>query len=155
VNIKYYSGRAIYRKEFSFDKSKATAEDRFLLDLGKVHVVAEVILNGKNLGILWLTPFRVDVTDALISGENTLEISITNQWTNRLIGDEQFPATDGYDKSAEKMPVWYVNNEPMPAGERSTFCTATFYKASDPLMPSGLIGPVKIIIEKQIDISFK
>jgi hypothetical protein len=148
-NIKYYSGTAIYRKTFPFDKSKATNEDRFMLDLGIVHVVAEVKLNGKNLGVLWLSPFRVDITDALVSGENKLEISITNQWTNRLIGDEQFPATDSYDKSVEKMPSWYVNNEPMPDSERTTFCTAAFYKATDPLMPSGLIGPVQIGVEKQ------
>jgi hypothetical protein len=56
-----------------------------------LEAIAEVGIGG----VLWLSPFRVDITDALVSGENKLEISITNQWTNRLIGDEQFPATDG------------------------------------------------------------
>jgi hypothetical protein len=73
-----------------------------------------------------------------------LEIHITNQWTNRLIGDERFPATDGYDKSAIKMPDWYINNEPMPAGERSTFCTYSFYKKDSELISAGLLGPVSI-----------
>jgi hypothetical protein len=46
------------------------------------------------------------------------------------------------------MVEWYVNNEPLPAGQRTTFCTAGFYTADDPLMPSGLMGPVEIRIKK-------
>ena len=66
------------------------------LDLGRVQVLAEVIVNGKNLGILWKLPFRVEVTDAIHPGDNDLEIRVTNLWPNRLIGDEQLPPENQY-----------------------------------------------------------
>ncbi len=149
-NIKFYSGTAIYRKNFQFSKRKSSVQDRLILDLGEVSVVAQITLNGHDLGVLWLSPFTVDITSALVSGENKLEIEITNQWTNRLIGDERFPANDGYDKSGEKMPQWYVNNQPMPQSERTSFCTAQFYSKNSPLMSSGLLGPVQIKTYKRV-----
>lgn len=39
---------------------------------------------------------------------------------------------------------WFVNNETIPEGQRTTFCTVSFYNADDPLIPSGLMGPVSI-----------
>jgi len=84
--------------------------------------IAEVSLNGKPLGILWKEPFRVDVTDTLVEGKNELTIQITNLWANRLIGDQKLP---------EK--------------ERSTWTSGEFFKATDPLLPSGLLGPVQIL----------
>jgi len=74
------------------------------------------------LGILWKTPFRVDVTSALKAGANTLEIKVANLWVNRLIGDEQPGAAKKYPYTAVK-----------------------FYRADSPLLPSGLIGPVRIV----------
>ncbi len=68
----------------------------FFLDLGAVEVMAEVIVNGVNKGIFWSRPYLIDVTDVLKPGENTLEIKVTNQWTNRLIGDEQLPEENEY-----------------------------------------------------------
>lgn len=156
-NIKYYSGTAIYRKTFTWDESSADANSRYILELGDVKIVAEVRLNGKEIGVSWMAPFRLDITEALLPGENLLEIKITNQWSNRLIGDERFPKQDGgYSLSGNppasdsKMPDWYINNEPMPEGPRTTFCTGQFYNANDPLMPSGLMGPVYIKTVKQI-----
>ena len=78
-----------------------------------------------------------------------MEIKITNQWSNKLIGDKRFPPSySGYKLEGNfpkgTMMGWYANNEPMPDGKRSTFCTADFYNSNDPLMPSGLLGPVKI-----------
>ena len=64
---------------------------RVYLDLGNVQVLAQVKLNGKDLGILWKPPFRLDVTDAVQAGDNALEVRVTNNWVNRLIGDEQLP----------------------------------------------------------------
>lgn len=148
-NIKYYSGTAIYRKTFDFDKMTEDSE-RYVLDLGQVNIVAEVIVNGKNLGVLWMSPFRVDITKELQQRNNTLEIRVTNQWTNHLIGDERFPATDGYTQDALKMPAWYTKNEPMPKSERTTFTTTQFYTAKSPLLSAGLLGPVQIKNEKVI-----
>jgi hypothetical protein len=152
-NIKYYSGTAIYRKTFNWDNEVLASQNKYILKLGDVKIVAEVILNGKNISIDWMPPFNVDITNALQKGENHLEIKITNQWSNKLIGDERFPASyTGYELEGNFpkgiMMDWYSNNEPMPHGKRTTFCTASFYKANDELMPSGLLGPVQIIMEK-------
>jgi hypothetical protein len=154
ANIKYYSGTAIYRKTFEWKRETELDENHYILDLGEVKIVAEVKLNGTDLGVSWMPPFRVDITDAIKEGENQLEIKVTNQWSNKLIGDERFPKSfSGYKLEGNfpkgKMMDWYANNEPMPAGQRTTFCTGGFYKADDPLMPSGLLGPVILKSEKQ------
>ncbi|MBN2578370.1 MAG: alpha-L-rhamnosidase N-terminal domain-containing protein, partial [Pirellulales bacterium] len=89
--VKYYSGPATYVKTFTLPEEQIAKDRRFLLDLGKVEVMAEVKLNGKDLGILWKAPYRVDVTEALRPGENTLEVKVVNLWINRMIGDEFLP----------------------------------------------------------------
>ena len=80
------------------------------------------MVNGKSLGIIWKRPFRLDLTDALKPGENKLEIKVTNLWVNRLIGDQQPDNKTKY-----------------------TYTTMPFYQADSPLLPSGLLGPVKIV----------
>ncbi|MBK0381940.1 hypothetical protein I5M32_03125 [Pedobacter sp. SD-b] len=154
-SIKYYSGTATYYKSFTIKADFLKPNQSYVLDLGKVSIVAEVKLNGKNLGVLWMPPFKTDITKYLKAGENKLEIKITNQWSNRLIGDERYPKQDGgYElegsRPTGKMPEWYTNNDPMPPGPRTTFTTAPFYKKDDPLMSSGLLGPVKIVASENI-----
>lgn len=143
-NIKYYSGTAIYRTNFNFKKDLSDTENQYILNLGDVKIVSEVILNGKNIGVDWIKPFEFNITNALVQGENKLEIKITNQWSNKLIGDERF--SKSYKEKCQGTPImdWYSKNEPMPKGKRTTFCTVSFYKSTDALMPSGLLGPVKI-----------
>ena len=137
--IKYYSGHAIYRATFQAKKGKC------LLDLGKVAVMAEVSLNGKPLGTLWKPPYRVEVSDALKDGENTLEVRVVNLWINRLIGDEQLP--DDSDRNPngtlKTWPKWLEQGKPSPTG-RLTFGSWSLYKKDDPLVESGLLGPVKL-----------
>ncbi|MBN2579449.1 MAG: alpha-L-rhamnosidase N-terminal domain-containing protein, partial [Pirellulales bacterium] len=89
--VKYYSGPATYVKTFTVPEEQIAKDRRFLLDLGKVEVMAEAKLNGKDLGILWKPPYRVDVTEAIRPGENTLEVKVVNLWINRMIGDEFLP----------------------------------------------------------------
>jgi hypothetical protein len=60
---------------------------KILLDLGSARDIAEICLNGKSLATLWKLPYRVDVTRALKPGANQLEVKVTNEWTNRQIGD--------------------------------------------------------------------
>ena len=149
-NIKYYSGSASYKTTFEWNEDLKNSENQYILDLGVAKIVAEVILNGKNMGVSWMPPFKVDITEAMQKGENQLEIRITNQWSNKLIGDERFPTSyAGYKLEGNfpkgKMMDWFVNNESLPTGKRTTFCTADFYKADDPLLPSGLLGPVRIL----------
>ena len=118
---------------------------RWYLDLGKVAVMAEVRLNGKDLGIAWKTPYRVDATEALKPGENILEMKVVNLWINRQIGDEQLP--EDCDRNAngtlKRWPTWLQEGKPSPTG-RYTFSSWKLWKKGDPLQESGLLGPVTL-----------
>ncbi len=74
------SGRGIYSTTFSTKASDAN--DRIILDLGDVKDVAEVRINGKLVDTLLLRPYRIDITSSVRSGENTLEIAVTNALYN-------------------------------------------------------------------------
>jgi len=117
--IKYYSGTATYRKKF--DKPRGTTGKRLYLNLGKVNYIAEVRLNGKNLGVVWCAPWRVEVTEGMRARDNELEIDVANLWPNRLIGDAG-----------------------LPPEKRLTKTNVRTYKAGSPLLPSGLLGPLKL-----------
>ncbi|HEX6626002.1 MAG TPA: glycosyl hydrolase, partial [Pyrinomonadaceae bacterium] len=123
--VKYFSGTATYTKTVQAPRGWFRTGARILLDLGAVKDIAEVSLNGKALGVLWKPPFRVDVTGALKPGANRLEIKVTNQWTNRLVGDRAAPA----DKK-------------VLAAEASA---ARGFGPPPALTESGLLGPVTFI----------
>ena len=152
IGVKYFSGTATYTNKFPVAADAMAGGKRLFLDLGRVQVLAEVLVNGKNLGILWKLPFRVEITDAVHTGDNDLEIRVTNLWPNRLIGDEQLPAENQYNVAGQpgrlnaitKMPDWYVQGLPKPDGGRITFTTWHHWSATDALLESGLIGPVQI-----------
>jgi hypothetical protein len=117
--IRYFSGTATYTTKFTLTEAKLA-----ILDLGNVREIAEVKLNGHNLGILWKRPFVVALGSAAKVGDNELEISITNLWPNRLIGDQN-----------------------LPPEQRRTHTNITKFHANSPLMPSGLLGPVTLRFE--------
>jgi hypothetical protein len=119
--VKYFSGTATYAQDFDASPAWLQQGSKQVLDLGRVKEFAEVLLNGKPLGILWRAPFQVDVTGALRPGKNHLEIRITNLWPNRIIGDEQ-PA----------------------ASRKYTFTAYKVFTKDSPLLESGLLGPVTI-----------
>ena len=148
--VKYFSGTATYKKAFLF-RGLLPAKDRaYWLDLGDLKNIAEVKLNGKDLGILWKPPFRVDVTDALRDGSNELDIRVTNLWPNRLIGDEQLPEDREWDGLHLKAwPQWLLDGKPSPTG-RFTFTTWHHWKKDDALLPSGLFGPVTLRTEVRV-----
>ena len=159
-SINYYSGTATYVKTITIPKELLKTDIKAVLDLGEVYIVAKVWLNNKQVAISWMPPFELDISEYLVSGENYMKIELTNQWSNRLIGDERFPSNDGNYKiegyrPEGKMPDWYVKNEPRPSGKRTTFTTAPFYKQDSPLMPSGLLGPVEIKFSKEVTYSHK
>ena len=133
---------------------------RLFLDLGRVEVIAEVLVNGRNLGIAWKAPYRLEVTDALRAGDNQLEIRVTNLWPNRLIGDEQLPEEYAYGapppagggasgtgptNAIREIPKWFVEGKPKPAGARVTFTTWRHWRKDSPLHASGLLGPVRLL----------
>jgi hypothetical protein len=146
--VKYFSGTATYSTKFQISDLKSQIH----LDLGKVHDLARVTLNGKDLGVLWQPPFTVDITSALKTGENQLEIAVTNTWHNRLVGDEQFPADfewgeDRGDKghAMKAYPDWFIKNQPRPEQNRKCFVVWYYHRKDTPLLPAGLIGPVTLV----------
>jgi hypothetical protein len=119
--IRHYSGTATYRKYF--DQPSATINRRVYLDLGAVASMARVRLNGQDIGPVWCAPWRIEITDAMKTTDNHLEVEVVNTWANRLIGDSGLPESERLTVVAQSM--------------RS--------KADLPLMPSGLIGPVRLM----------
>ena len=113
--------------------------------------MARVKLNGKDRGVLWKPPYRVQITDAIQAGENTLEISVVNLWPNRMIGDEQLPEDSprNPDGTLREWPQWLVEGKPSPTG-RYTFGTWRLWAKDAPLQESGLLGPVRILIAETI-----
>ena len=142
--ISYFSGTATYKKQFTLSEELLQSDYSLELDLGCVRVIAEVIVNGEKLGILWKTPFRVNLHDAVHKGVNDLEIKITNLWPNKLIGDERFPDDIEWNGSCiKKWPEWLTDHKKR-SSERTTFSTWKFWNKDSPLQSSGLLGPVVI-----------
>jgi hypothetical protein len=149
--LKYFSGTAVYRKSFDLSANKLAANPTIRLDLGDVQLIAEVIVNGENLGVLWKPPFQIDVTDSFKAGSNELEIRVTNLWVNRLIGDQQFPDIYEYESPVKpgeslitEIPSWLTSNAPRPKTQAKTFTVFRYQNKDSPLLESGLIGPVKL-----------
>lgn len=142
--ICYYSGTATYNNTFELTKKAINSETSLELDLGAVAQIAEVKVNGKDLGILWRSPFRICLDKVVHVGENTLEVKITNLWPNRLIGDARIPADfKRRGPNIKQWPEWIEN----PAERPSTCTTLTAYRhwsKDDTLLPSGLLGSVII-----------
>jgi hypothetical protein len=117
--VRYFSGAGTYSNTFTMPGVRKGV--RYVIDLGEVKEMAEVTLNGKPLGTVWTTPYRIDVTKALKPGKNLLQVKVANLWVNRLVGDAQPDAKVKY-----------------------TFTIIPTYRADAPLKPSGLMGPVEI-----------
>ena len=139
--IKYYSGIATYRKNINLTNSPL---EKAYLDLGVVRDMARVKLNGRDLGVVWCAPWRVEVTGSIKTGDNQLEIEVVNRWANRLIGDKQ--AADANVRTVE-CPPGFFGGQPFKTG-RYTYCLHDPYNAQSPLDPSGLIGPVTLQTHK-------
>lgn len=122
-----FSGSATYTTTVQLEKS--SKDTRFLLDLGRVSTIAEVMVNGKQVDVLWGPPFRVDITSNLTSGLNGISIKVTNTWFNRL----------AYDAS-------------LPEPQRKTW-TIRGPAANAPLETAGLVGPVNIHRGSVVDLN--
>lgn len=118
--VRFYSGHATYTKRFSLP-----AVNGAVLDLGEVMVLAQVRINGQAAGGVWTWPYRLDISRFVQEGENTLEVTVYNNWQNRLIADEK-----------------------LRPEERGTWTNHHSFEADDPLQSSGLLGPVQIITTK-------
>jgi hypothetical protein len=118
-NIKYFSGTATYTKDFEINKS--ALDGNLVLELENIKDVGSVSLNGKALETLWKAPFEVDITKTVKIGKNTLEIKVTNQWDNRIIGDRALPK------------------------EKKALAYAPAFGVGQKLKESGIIGEVRIM----------
>lgn len=144
--VRYFSGTATYYTTFDLPQWPLSANLDARLDLGDVQVIAEVCLNGNELGIFWKPPFRVDVANVLKKGTNTLEVRVTNLWPNRLIGDEFLPDNREWNSSGalKRWPDDVLKGQPPLETGRVTWTTWRHYTTDSPLLPSGLLGPVKL-----------
>ena len=129
--IKYYSGTATYRKSFDLSFPKGN-DGHIYLDLGNVKHVSSVRINNKDLGILWCTPWRVDITDYVKETGNLVEIDVINLWANRVIGDWKLPKEQRFTRTHDVFRF-------------------DMLRASTPLTDAGLLGPVSILKEKVWD----
>ncbi len=111
-----FSGTVTYIT--AFDMEAVSPDKKYSLDLGRVEMIAEVSLNGKKLRTLWAPPYRLDVTEAIRAGTNTLMIEVTGTWFNRLVYDARQPE--------EIRKTWTINGPSKDAELRD----------------SGLLGPV-------------
>ena len=122
AGVKYFSGTGTYTRAVEVPAAWRASGGRLLLELGAVKNIADVRVNGRFVGFAWRPPFRVDVTDAVTTGKNNVEIRVSNLWPNRLIGDKQ-PGV----------------------GRKYAFAIFDPFRADSPLLPSGLLGPVRLL----------
>ena len=137
--IKYFSGTAIYEKSFDY---KEKSKSKIILSLGNVEIMARVWINEKYAGILWTSPWQLEITKLLKQGENRIKIEIVNTWRNRMIGDSFYP-NDW--ENHKQWPTWLLTGKERPKTNRITFATYSPYKPTDTLSPSGLLVPVELI----------
>jgi hypothetical protein len=124
AGVKYFSGTAVYRTSFEAPATKMG--ERVMLDLGRVESMAEVTLNGRNMGWLWMSPSRVDITEIVKAGANTLEVKVINTWHNRLVGQKHEPAAFS---APNAFKPWLAED----------------YDPGKDLKPAGLLGPVQVL----------
>ena len=134
--VKYFSGIAAYYKELDISADRLGSGRQIFLDLGRVRFVADVYLNGKNLGILWKPPFQVDITHAARIGRNQLVIEVANTWSNRLTGDAQSPENKKYCQTN-------ITNS----------LTYSVPWKDTPLLESGILGPVRLITAQRLSVN--
>ena len=118
--IKYYSGSATYEAGFDL---KVHADRRVWLELKGVHDIAHIYIDGKDCGIVWTAPYRLEITEALKKKkDHQIKIVVTNTWANALLGSDKGEAPfDG---------IW---------------TNAKYRRKDGKMLPAGLLGPLTII----------
>ncbi|PAL21762.1 glycosyl hydrolase [Sphingopyxis sp. GW247-27LB] len=171
--VRHFSGTATYERTIDVPAAALRKGRRVFLDLGRVEVLSGVKVNGTDLGVVWKEPYRVDITDVVKPGANRVSLAVTNLWTNRMIADAalpeegpfvdaEWPVGERFSADGKKTPVmarkitalpeWYKAGEAKPAGGRVTFSTWTFYGKDEPLLDSGLLGPVRILFADEVTV---
>jgi hypothetical protein len=163
--VKYFSGTGTYATDVQVPADAIGPGKRVVLDLGDVRSLAQVNVNGHDQGVLWTPPFQIDVTAALHAGSNRLVVAVTNDWHNRLVGDETEPADVEWGEVATynhrtpegrplvAFPQWLVRHEPRPQKGRFTFTSWNFFTADSKLDQAGLLGPVMLGTQADVAVS--
>lgn len=146
AGVRHFSGIARYETTFEWDGSG----HGLMLEFEDVNVIAEVELNGTLIGSLWHPPYRVALGDAVQNGTNRLVVRVANNWVNRMIGDARLPDDAEYRRdpfhgdrgeNLVRWPDWFENGGQRPT-DRITLSTYRYWRAEDPLQPSGIVGSV-------------
>ena len=153
-DLKYFSGVATYRVRIAPPALKSPPQT-LCLDLGELKHLAEVYVNGRKTATLWRPPYRVSLQDAYRANPSMpidVELRVANLWPNRLIGDDRLCAADCewpktsnfWRRGIARIPDWVKEGKPSPTG-RKTFATWLHWAKSDKLLPSGILGPVRLV----------
>ena len=154
--LKYFSGTATYSRTIDLDADDLAGGRRVILHLGTLNDIAELTVNGKHVATLWYPPYEADITPCLRRGANCIAVAVTNNWANRLIGDEQYEPDfewgmdrgEAMGRAIKGFPDWFVKGEPRPSRERKTFVIWSYFRKDSPLQPAGLVGPVEITFQE-------
>lgn len=113
--LRSFSGSGVYTTTFNVPAALLQSRHPIVLNLGDVKDVAQISINGRPGPTLLLRPYRADVGPLLHAGENTLKVTVVNALFNAL-------AANGPS----------LNYRPESTG------------TPNGLMPSGLLGPVRL-----------
>ena len=160
--VKYFAGSATYRQQITVT-ADSLKNKRTVLDLGVMNDIAQVRVNGKDAGVLWYPPYQADITELLQAGDNALEIVVTDNWANQLIGDEQEPrdfavgsevdwGSGSFGCQLKSYPDWFIKGQARPSPGRKTFTTWNYFTKNSPLKPAGLVGPVRLVSEAEVSL---
>ncbi len=152
--LKFFSGTAKYSKTITLGKGDLSDGKRVSLDLGELNDIAELSVNGKDVAVLWYPPFNADITGFVREGENVVTVAVTNNWANRLIGDERYEPDfewgddrgEGAGRAMKAFPEWFMKDTQRPSEGRKTFVIWSYYREDSQLQPAGLVGPVTLDI---------
>ncbi len=128
--IQRFSGVAAYHKTLEVSEADLKSGKKIFLDLGDVREIADLWVNGRHLGERCFIPYRYEVTGILKAGKNNLVIEVANALNNRMVGNAHLP---------EQHQTSHSNILKGPTPWSTPW-------AKVPLLPSGLIGPVKLIM---------
>ncbi|AKJ65630.1 glycosyl hydrolase [Kiritimatiella glycovorans] len=151
--VRDFSGVIDYETTFSFDGDPSAPG--LALDFDRVEVIAEVFLNGSQIGATWTFPHRIPVGEAMLRGENLLRVRVATTWVNRLIADSRLPIDAnwlpdtglglGQGAFLREWPEWFQDPDLPRPTERIGFATYKWWTPEDASMPSGLLGQVRLV----------
>jgi hypothetical protein len=122
--IKYYSGKASYKRDFMVGEEALSKETEAFVVFGDIQEMARVFINGNDCGIVWIPPYKARITPYLRAGTNSITVEVINTWNNRIVGDMRYPDKEPFTNTNAKVR----------------------FDESSPLLRSGLMGNAEIII---------